>query len=450
TRIELTLEAVELIPQGDDFQTCDFLSEGEEPDLDETCFKAEAVVVLQDGVGLLHRVSLGAVPVNTGVERLSAPLVHTTEAGDLIPPEYPLRLVAIELRSRLPELSSRQVEMSLSAISVDDGGTLTTIAVDFDDPAWVAHSETFGGLETGPSITRLPDSEDRLVVAIETGTGFIGAGSYFGLRPSGSQQIDSIPVVVSSDLAGALAVEPGDSFRMTPLRVPVDSTIVGTFDALPTTAPSVRSTVVLDLPTYQALSYALGEPLPEPEEHWISTSGSSDEVAMALRTEPFNSLSVDSQEELTDTLTGDPVALATIGALTVGFVAAAVFSVVGFAVTATVSARERLVEFALIRALGMSRRQLGGWLSLEQGALVVVSLALGTLVGVILTAVLLPLVILTQSGAIPVPEVIVIYPWGTILALELAVVAALTIVVIVMTLLLRRVGLGALLRMGED
>ncbi len=126
------------------------------------------------------------------------------------------------------------------------------------------------------------------------------------------------------------------------------------------------------------------------------------------------------------------------------------FSIVGFAVTATVSARERLVEFALIRALGMSRRQLGGWLGLEQGVLVLVSLALGTLVGVILTAVLLPLVILTQVGAMPVPATIVIYPWSTVLALELAVVSALAIVVIVMTLLLRRIGLGALLRLGED
>jgi len=100
--------------------------------------------------------------------------------------------------------------------------------------------------------------------------------------------------------------------------------------------------------------------------------------------------------------------------------------------------------------LGMSRRQLGGWLGLEQGALVLVSLALGTLVGVILTAVLLPLVILTQSGTTPLPETVVIYPWDTILALELAVVIALGIVVVVMTLSLRRIGLGSLLRIGED
>ena len=450
TRIELTLEAVELIPGGDDFQPCDFLPEGVEPDFEEACFKAEAVAVLEDGTGLLHRVPMGEVPVNTGVGRLSASLVHTTEAGRAIAPVYPLSLVAIEFRSRLPELSSRRVDISLSAISVDTDSTLEQLPIDFDDPAWSADSETFGALSAGPSITRLPNMGDQLVVTIETGSGFVGAGSYFGLRPSGSDRLETIPVAVSSDLIDALGVPIGGAIRMTPLRLPIDSTIVGTFGAFPTTDPRLRSTVVLDLPTYQATRYALGEPLPEPEEHWISTSGASKAVAEALRTEPFNSGVVSSQAELTDSLTADPVALATIGALTVGFVAAAVFSIVGFAVTATVSARERIVEFALIRALGMSRRQLGGWLGLEQGALVLVSLALGTLVGVILTAVLLPLVILTQSGATPLPGTIVVYPWDTILALELAVVIALGVVVVVMTLSLRRIGLGSLLRIGED
>lgn len=450
TQIELTLEATEMIPEGEDFQTCDFLREGEEPDLEETCFRAEVAVVVQDGRGLLHRVPMGNVPVNTGKGRLGASLLHTTESGDEITPTYPLSLVAIEFRSRLPEVASRTVDMSISAISVDGAGALERVPIDFDNPVWSAISETFGALSAGPSMTRLPDRSDHLVVTIETGAGHQGAGSHFGLRPSGFDRLEAIPVAVSSDLVDVLGVPVGDSVRMTPLRLPINSAIVGTFDAFPTTDPSLRSSVVLDLATYQAMSYAIGEPLPEPEEHWISTSGSSESVAATLRTGPFNSLGVSSQQELVDTLTADPVALATIGALTVGFVAAAVFSIVGFAVTATVSARERLVEFALIRALGMSRRQLGGWLGLEQGVLVLVSLALGTLVGVILTAVLLPLVILTQAGAMPVPATIVIYPWSTVLALELAVVSALAIVVIVMTLLLRRIGLGALLRLGED
>mgnify|MGYP006176450989 CR=1 FL=1 len=43
-----------------------------------------------------------------------------------------------------------------------------------------------------------------------------------------------------------------------------------------------------------------------------------------------------------------------IGVLTIGVVAAGLFAVVGFVVSAAVSARERVTEFALLRALGLS------------------------------------------------------------------------------------------------
>jgi hypothetical protein len=71
-------------------------------------------------------------------------------------------------------------------------------------------------------------------------------------------------------------------------------------------------------------------------------------------------------------------------------------------------------------------------------------------IGIILTAFVLPLVTLTQSGRPALPDVIVTYPWPAIAGLELAVVAVLALIVAVMTVLLRRVGLGSLLRLGEE
>ena len=68
-------------------------------------------------------------------------------------------------------------------------------------------------------------------------------------------------------------------------------------------------------------------------------------------------------------LATDPVALGIIGVLGIGVVAAGLFAVVGFIVSAAVSARERVTEFALLRALGLSSSQLSGWLSLENATL---------------------------------------------------------------------------------
>jgi ABC-type antimicrobial peptide transport system permease subunit len=169
-----------------------------------------------------------------------------------------------------------------------------------------------------------------------------------------------------------------------------------------------------------------------------------------LREAPFSSFTVTSRQTTEDALVFDPIALGAIGALAIGFVAAALFAAVGFGVSAVVSARERLVEFSLLRAIGLSPRQLGRWLLAEQGLLVLVSLVLGTLLGLVLTTVLLPQVSLTQGGGRPVPEVVVQIPWLVIAALQLSLVVFLLIVVLVLTLLLRRVGLGRMVRLGED
>ena len=156
------------------------------------------------------------------------------------------------------------------------------------------------------------------------------------------------------------------------------------------------------------------------------------------------------QTEVADANKTDPIALGTMGSLTLGFVAAAVFAAVGFGVSATVSARDRVTEFALLRALGLSNRQLGSWLALEQGALVVSSVGLGTLIGLLLSWVALPLVSVTQSGTAPIPAVTLIYPWATMLLLVLAVVASLAVIVSLLVGLLRRMGVGSLLRLGVD
>jgi hypothetical protein len=258
-------------------------------------------------------------------------------------------------------------------------------------------------------------------------------------------------VVVSESFPTTAFVDVGDDLRLPPLRIDNDKGVIaGTLAGFPSTDADLGEVVVLDLPTYQMMGYEPGSAIENADVYWSAIDGPEGPVLDALLSPPISSFGVESRRALIDRLVSDPVALGTIGALTVGFVAAAVFAAVGFAVSATVSARERLVEFALLRALGLSPRQLGGWLLLEQGVLVLVSLGLGTLLGALLTSTILPLVTLTQDGEAAVPTVIVEYPWGAIAGLETAVVVVLGLIVTSMVVLLRRIGLGSLLRMGED
>ena len=180
------------------------------------------------------------------------------------------------------------------------------------------------------------------------------------------------------------------------------------------------------------------------------TDGQADAVAATLRAAPLTALVSRHRRRAHPHPDADPVALGIIGALSVGFVVAALFAVIGLAISAAVSARQRRTEFALLRALGLSGRELSGWLWLENSAVVIVSLAAGTVMGLVIGWVVLPFITVTQAGASPFPPVLLEVPWGAIALLELLAIGALGITVVVLSRVLRRFGIGSALRMGED
>jgi ABC-type antimicrobial peptide transport system permease subunit len=146
----------------------------------------------------------------------------------------------------------------------------------------------------------------------------------------------------------------------------------------------------------------------------------------------------------------DPVALGIIGALGIGAVAAALFAIVGFTVSAGVSARERVTEFALLRALGLSSGQLSRWLSLENAVLAAVSLVAGTALGLLIAWIVLPFVSVTRDARTPYPPVTLDVPWSVIGGLVLIGLITLSVVVFGLSHLLRRVGLVSALRVTDE
>lgn len=438
--------------------TLDFAADEELPDEEEAeelgivpsvGFEGQARLIVQDGDGRLHRLIAGNMPVDEE-SHLRIDLIDDL-GGAAAHPVYPLRIVNIEIRSQIPADYSRMVDLRVDGITVTyaDG---SSESIPMSSTNWDLSVSQVVRADLPPVLRVGARSGDgSMGFEIETGVGFMAPPAYLSIRPRGTELGDTFPAIVSEDFAGTGLAEIGDVIRMAPLRIENDDVVIaGELTSFPTSIPDRGPSVILDLPTYQMMGYEPGYGLRPVDEYWLSVDGETRTAVTDLRSPPIRTFEIDSIERRTDRLVSDPVALGTIGALTVGFVAAAVFAAVGFAVSATVSARERLIEFALLRALGMSPRQLGWWLVLEQGALVLASLALGTLIGLLLTTVLLPLVTLTQGGRPAAPDVMVIYPWTTVIWLELAVVGVLGSMVMILTIVLRRVGLGSMLRLGED
>ncbi len=82
-------------------------------------------------------------------------------------------------------------------------------------------------------------------------------------------------------------------------------------------------------------------------------------------------------------------------------VAAAVLAAVGCAVAAVGAYRERADEHAVLRALGASRRSLARGAAAEQGLLLAVAVAVGAGLGVLLTRLVVPLIVLTAQAERP-------------------------------------------------
>jgi ABC-type antimicrobial peptide transport system permease subunit len=173
-------------------------------------------------------------------------------------------------------------------------------------------------------------------------------------------------------------------------------------------------------------------------------------VLAELDTPQFGGTTAEARSQRATALLNDPVALGVIGALLLGAVSAAGFALIGFMVSAGVTARERTTEFALLRAMGVSPRQLFGWLSLENAFLLAIGLVAGSLLGVGLAWLVLPFITLTQQATAVVPEVQVQIPWGLLGLLYVLALAALVLTIALLSGLLRRMGLAGALRLGEE
>jgi hypothetical protein len=257
-------------------------------------------------------------------------------------------------------------------------------------------------------------------------------------------------VIANEAFLQRTATRIGDELSLTLFGRQQPLSVVGSVRSFPTTEPDAP-VLVADLPTLNLLRFGATHAASSPDEWWLAVEPAQTEAVVAeLEAAPFSSVSVASQLGRARSLGTDPVALGIIGALALGVVAAGLFAVIGLVVSAAVSARERVTEFALLRALGLSSGQLSGWLSLENSMLALVSLLAGTGLGLLIGWVALPFVTVTQQATVPFPPVVVTPPWAGILLLEAIGVVTLAVTVVLLARLLRRLGIGSTLRMGED
>jgi hypothetical protein len=232
----------------------------------------------------------------------------------------------------------------------------------------------------------------------------------------------------------------------------VDVHVVGAFKLFPTFDPALGDhlfvadmAAVRDraarLPVFGTGAY--------PNEAWLGPGmGGFDKEALAesgFRVERIFERTIILAEQRDDPL----VAASWEGILFLAFASVLLLSGLGFVIYSGINARARSIEFAILRTMGLSGRQLLGVVSFEQLFVVGSGVVAGTLLGFPLSRLMIGYMGLTEHGADPLPPLISSVSWQAALTVYTLLGIVIVATVLALITLYSRVAVGRALRMGD-
>jgi predicted lysophospholipase L1 biosynthesis ABC-type transport system permease subunit len=156
------------------------------------------------------------------------------------------------------------------------------------------------------------------------------------------------------------------------------------------------------------------------------------------------------QEELRAEAASDPlVAASWEGILFLSFTAVLGLTALGFAVYVVLAARARSLEFAILRTMGYSSRQVIALVTFEQAFVIIAGVVVGTALGFPLGRLMIGYLGVTETGRDPLPPIISQVSWVAVATVYtlLGLVFLLTVVALARTY--SRVAVSRALRIGE-
>lgn len=215
-----------------------------------------------------------------------------------------------------------------------------------------------------------------------------------------------VPALVDAATWDALHLSPGKNFTvdLSPVDYATDYVhfiALAKVQDIPT--PNTKTGILVDYLTY-ANVYANNHTNPKdfyvPANYvWLRTK--SDPASLASVRNALNNVDLGldplyNRRALISSLKSEPLYLDLNGVLALGAATALLLAVVGDLIASWLSARSRLTNFAVLRALGASPPQIAGTLAWEQGIIYTTSLLMGAIFGILLSVLVLPGLIYTS------------------------------------------------------
>ncbi len=281
-----------------------------------------------------------------------------------------------------------------------------------------------------------------------------------------------VPVIVDETTRDTLALHPGSTFLINrgdiALAPDMHCVVVGVVAQIPTVINALNVSnssfyspnggVLFDYETYNTIYMRQVQTLGKGNDilpvNWLllhthADASSLTSVRTALNTLELHLTDMSDRRALIDTLHTDPFTLTLEGILSVGTVATLLLALLGDLLASWSSARTRLTNFAVLRALGTSPRQVASVLTWEQGLIYGIGILLGTGFGVLLATTVVPTLIyygLSLQNTLPVQ---IIVPASLVFTLG-AFIVVFILALGMMVRIVSRPSMSQTLRLNED
>ena len=366
-------------------------------------------------------------------------------------PRRPFTLVSITLGETNFENSLAPGSILIDTVRVRmSNGEVQTVDKFKDVAGWHALREAGNTAKDRVRWSEVSARGDgSLMFAWQGGSAFVSRGIFAGDNP------EPVPVVASESLAREFGFSAGDEFMASVNGRRLNVVMADTVEFFPTLDSYKDKFLIADLEsviTYVNLGLARSEITPN--EIWLSTELTGEERADLVEffesDRPFPVSRVIDTEANLEEAQIDPLVLAGWRALLlIAFGAILILSSLGFLVHAYISFRNRELQFALMRTMGFSTRQLVSLMWVEQALVIAVGMALGTWMGGRLGASIMPFLGYDDRGAQVLPPFVIEVGWQNLLVTYVAMAAIFTVIILGVIWFIRRMSLSRVLRLGD-
>ena len=231
-------------------------------------------------------------------------------------------------------------------------------------------------------------------------------------------------------------------------NVALDAKVVGNFDLFPTWYPEQDGSLFVGNLDYLFLE-AGGD---SPYQVWVKAAPNVDYANLKKLELPDLNVRIISWSAAIPNIQQvqqRPEQQGIFGFLFIGFAAAAILTVVGFLLYALFSYQRRFVELGVLRAGGLSRRQMTTYLAFELIFLILFGGIVGTSLGVWMSTRFIPYLQIGTDVASRIPPFKIIIAWSSIFQIYALFALLFACTLVVLVILLERMKIFQAIKLGE-